>query len=58
MSAPRTFRTAGGGTIDGEHGDHILLAPPFICTEAHIDEIVEKLSQAIESGTRALKHAA
>ncbi|APV51445.1 aspartate aminotransferase family protein [Betaproteobacteria bacterium GR16-43] len=47
-----------GGTIDGVRGDHVLLAPPFICTEAQIDEIVEKLSRAIESGTRALKHAA
>ncbi len=47
-----------GGTIDGEHGDHVLLAPPFIATEAHVDEIVDKLAQAIESGTRALKRAA
>ncbi len=47
-----------GGTIDGEHGDHVLLAPPFISSEAQLDEIVDKLAQAIESGTRALKHAA
>ena len=47
-----------GGTIDGVRGDHVLLAPPFISTEAQIDEIVEKLSRAIESGTRALKQAA
>jgi adenosylmethionine-8-amino-7-oxononanoate aminotransferase len=47
-----------GGTIDGERGDHVMLAPPFISTEAQLDEIVEKLSQAIESGTRALKRAA
>jgi len=47
-----------GGTIDGVTGDHVLLAPPFICTEAHIDEIVDKLARAIETGTHALKHAA
>ena len=47
-----------GGTIDGERGDHILLAPPFIASEAHIDEIVGKLARAIESGTGALKRAA
>jgi len=47
-----------GGTIDGVTGDHVLLAPPFICTEAQIDEIVDKLARAIDSGTRALKHAA
>ena len=47
-----------GGTIDGVTGDHVLLALPFICTEAQIDEIVDKLARAIVSGTHALKHAA
>lgn len=37
-----------GGTIDGQNGDHILLAPPFILDDSHIDEIVTKLSIAIE----------
>lgn len=37
-----------GGTIDGVHGDHILLAPPFICTESDIQEIVKRLTQIIE----------
>ncbi|WP_281857983.1 aminotransferase class III-fold pyridoxal phosphate-dependent enzyme, partial [Litoreibacter halocynthiae] len=37
-----------GGTIDGRNGDHILLAPPFIMEEAHIDEIVSKLQIAID----------
>ncbi|AOJ98359.1 aspartate aminotransferase family protein [Burkholderia vietnamiensis] len=36
-----------GGTIDGVHGDHILVAPPFICTAQQIDTIVERLSGAI-----------
>lgn len=36
-----------GGTIDGQNGDHILLAPPFIITDAQVDELVEKLSSAI-----------
>jgi len=35
------------GTIDGKRGDHILLAPPFICTEDHIDELVDKLSKSM-----------
>ena len=30
-----------GGTIDGVRGDHVLLAPPFIATEAQLDEIVD-----------------
>jgi|TARA_B100000959_G_scaffold111383_1_gene117462 hypothetical protein len=37
-----------GGTVDGNRGDHILLAPPFIVTEAEIDEIIFRLSQAIK----------
>lgn len=32
-----------GGTLDGVQGDHILLAPPFILEDAHLDEIVDKL---------------
>lgn len=39
-----------GGTVDGVHGDHILLAPPFILEDSHIDEITDKLSIAIERG--------
>lgn len=37
------------GTRDGVTGDHILLAPPFIIEDHHIDEIVDKLSAAIET---------
>ena len=35
------------GTIDGRRGDHVLLAPPFICTESQIDELVGKLSKSL-----------
>ncbi|NKB54322.1 MAG: aspartate aminotransferase family protein [Rhizobiaceae bacterium] len=37
-----------GGTIDGKHGDHILLAPPYIMGENQVGEIVEKLAIALE----------
>jgi len=37
------------GTIDGRLGDHVLLAPPFICTEAQIDELVGKLSTSLDA---------
>lgn len=40
-----------GGTIDGRQGDHILLAPPFICSAADIDAIVERLVPAINAAT-------
>jgi len=36
-----------GGTIDGQQGDHILLAPPFIASEAELAEIVSRLSDAL-----------
>jgi hypothetical protein len=36
-----------GGTIDGVHGDHILLAPPFIATDADLSEIVSRLSDSL-----------
>ena len=37
------------GTRDGVNGDHILLAPPFILEDDHIDEIVSKLAASISS---------
>ena len=36
------------GTRDGKHGDHVLLAPPLILEESHIDLIVGTLSKAID----------
>lgn len=38
-----------GGTIDGQRGDHVLLAPPYIITSRHVDEIVDKLGMAIDA---------
>ncbi len=35
------------GTIDGQHGDHVLLAPPFIMQMAQVDEMVDKLKTSI-----------
>ncbi|WP_145105794.1 aspartate aminotransferase family protein [Cereibacter sediminicola] len=42
-----------GGTIDGVRGDHILLAPPFIISDAEIEELVEKLTLAIDRALAA-----
>lgn len=39
----------GGGTIDGRQGNHILLAPPFIMEDAHVDEIVDKLDRSLNA---------
>jgi len=41
------------GTIDGQHGDHVLLAPPFIIEDAQIDELLGKLSTAIDQALAA-----
>lgn len=41
------------GTRDGTFGDHVLLAPPFILGEEHIDEIVQKLAGAIDRALSA-----
>ena len=38
-----------GGTIDGKQGDHVLLAPPFIIDDNHIDEILSKLNTAVQA---------
>ncbi len=37
------------GTIDGQHGDHVLIAPPFIIDESHIGEITDKLSASLDA---------
>jgi adenosylmethionine-8-amino-7-oxononanoate aminotransferase len=36
-----------GGTVDGLHGDHVLLAPPYIIDDAHCAEITGKLAGAM-----------
>lgn len=38
-----------GGTIDGERGDHVLLAPPYIINRSHVDEIVNKLATTVDA---------
>ncbi len=43
-----------GGTIDGKHGDHVLIAPPFIVNARDIDVIVERLSAALDAAIATL----
>lgn len=42
------------GTIDGKLGDHNMLAPPFICTEADIDAIVDRLGDAVDAAIKSV----
>jgi len=37
------------GTIDGQRGDHVLLAPPFIISDAEIDLLIDRVAGAIEA---------
>jgi adenosylmethionine-8-amino-7-oxononanoate aminotransferase len=37
----------GSGCVDGVRGDHLTVSPPYVVTEAQIDEIVGTLRQAI-----------
>ena len=43
-----------GGTIDGQRGDHILLAPPFIVEESHLEIIAERLHGAIDAAVGSI----
>ncbi len=43
-----------GGTIDGRRGDHVLLAPPFIVTDADLDEIVSRLAASVDAAIAAV----
>jgi len=38
-----------GGTVDGNRGDHVLIAPPFICNGQQIETIVERLTAAVDA---------
>ena len=37
-----------GGTVDGQSGDHILLAPPFIVSDEDLIELVARLGRAVD----------
>ncbi len=36
-----------GGTADGVNGDHVIIAPPYIITEAESDQLCDLLAAAI-----------
>ena len=38
-----------GGTIDGLRGDHIVIAPPYICTPTDIGRIVDRLGAGVDA---------
>ncbi len=38
---------ASGGNVDGIEGDIVLLAPPFIATDAELEEIIARFARAV-----------
>jgi len=42
------------GTRDGQSGDHVLLAPPFIITDKQIEELVSKLDMSLKNSLEKL----
>jgi adenosylmethionine-8-amino-7-oxononanoate aminotransferase len=37
-----------GGTIDGKHGDHVILSPPYIVNARDVEMIVERFGAAVD----------
>src|SRR5579883_130298 len=48
------FVYPGTGTVDGERGDHLMVAPPLIITEAECDELANTLAAALAVVAREL----
>jgi adenosylmethionine-8-amino-7-oxononanoate aminotransferase len=44
-----------GGTIDGQRGDHVLLAPPFTVDDDALDAIVQRLARAVDAAMAGLQ---
>ena len=45
----------GAGTADGERGNHVLVAPPFIVGAKELDRIVELLGDAVDAAVAAVQ---
>ncbi|MDK1389779.1 aspartate aminotransferase family protein [Sinorhizobium sp. 8-89] len=43
-----------GGTVDGRKGDHVVIAPPFIVTHDAVNDIVERLGDAVDKALESL----
>jgi adenosylmethionine-8-amino-7-oxononanoate aminotransferase len=43
-----------GGTIDGKHGDHVIVAPPYIVNAGQIETIVARLGDAVDAAVASV----
>lgn len=46
---------AGSGGVDGVEGDHFAVAPPYVVTETHLDEMLAGLAGALEDLEASLR---
>jgi adenosylmethionine-8-amino-7-oxononanoate aminotransferase len=44
-----------GGSVDGQRGDHVLLAPPFIVDNGIVDMIVERLGDSVDAALASIR---
>ncbi len=42
-----------GGTIDGETGDHVLIAPPYIVSADEVAHALDRLGRAVDAAIAA-----
>jgi len=42
----------GGGTIDGQYGDHVVFAPAYTVADGEIDEIVDRFALSLDTALR------
>lgn len=45
---------AGGGTVDGVQGDHVLLAPPYNVSKEEVDFIIDTTVRVVEDVFRGI----
>ncbi len=43
------FVYPGAGTVDGERGDHVMIAPPLVVSESECDELAATLAAALDA---------
>ncbi|WBW72465.1 aminotransferase class-III [Schizosaccharomyces osmophilus] len=48
------FLNPGAGTYDGVHGDHIMVAPPYIITKEEVDTLISILAKSIDEAIASL----
>ncbi len=48
----------GGGNVDGRRGDHALLAPPFVLTDAQVERLAAGMAAALDRIAPELARAA